>query len=54
MTQRLDKISKNGHGSRPKFETRHKWARGPKIKINTVAQTKLGVYTCHVNIFMSF
>ena len=31
-------------GSRPKFETRHTWARGPKMKIDKVARTKLGVY----------
>ena len=31
MIQRLDKL-KNRQGSKPKFETRHKWARGPKNK----------------------
>ena len=45
MTQRLDK-NKNGQGSRPKFEARHKWAQGPKMKINTIARTKLDVYSC--------
>ena len=35
---------KNGQSSRPKFKTRHKRARGPNMKISTVARTKLGVY----------
>ena len=44
MTQRLEK-DKKGQGSRPKFEPRYKWARGPKMKINTIVRTKFGVYS---------
>ena len=48
MTQRLDEINKRkGQGSRPKLESRHKWAQCPKIKINIVARTKLGVYNTY-------
>ena len=43
MTQRLGN-NKNGQGSRSKFETCHKQARGQNMKINTVTQTKSGVY----------
>ena len=49
MIQRLDK---NGQSSRPKFETRHKQARCPRMKISTVARKKLGVY--NKNIICSY
>ena len=38
-------MKRKGQGSRPRFETRQKTSPRPKMKIDKVARTKLGVYT---------